>query len=72
MFFQIDPNKRQSFSELTQSLEEIKTRSKFATVLADITNLNIAEDEVMNKTILEKILGKWIQVMRKQNNAKQN
>ncbi len=33
------------------------SRSHFATVLADISNLNIKSEEVMNKTILEKILG---------------
>lgn len=31
-----------------------------AIVLADISNLNISADNVMNKTILEKILGKLL------------
>ncbi len=54
---QIDPKKRPSFIEIVQTLEEIKQRSQMATVLADISNLNLASDDVMSKTILEKILG---------------
>ena len=56
--FQIDPLKRQSFNDITVTLEEIRTKSQFATVLADISNLHISQDEVMNKTILEKVLGR--------------
>lgn len=54
---QIDSKRRPSFAELVQSLEEIKQRSQMAIVLADISNLNIARDAVLSKTILEKILG---------------
>ena len=54
---QIDPKKRPSFVEIAQTLEEIKQRSQMAIVLADISNLNISKDEVMSKTILNKILG---------------
>ena len=56
-FQQIDPKKRPSFVEIAQTLEEIKQRSQMAIVLADISNLNISKDEVMSKTILNKILG---------------
>jgi len=38
-------------------LEEIKSRSQMASVLADITNLKRDPDIVMDKTILERILG---------------
>lgn len=55
--FQIDPKKRPSFSDMVTRLEEIKSRSQMANVLADISNLNRDPDTVMDKTILEKILG---------------
>ena len=55
---QYDPKKRPSFSDICDQLEEVKTRSQMATVLADITNLNIDNEAVVNKTILNKILSK--------------
>ena len=54
---QIDPKKRPSFDEICSNLEEEKSRSQFGIVLADISKLNMGSDEVMNRTILEKILG---------------
>ena len=54
---QIDPKKRPSFSDMVTRLEEIKSRSQMASVLADITNLKRDPDIVMDKTILERILG---------------
>lgn len=53
---QIDPKKRPSFSDMVTRLDEIKSRSQMANVLADISNLKRDPDVVMDRTILEKIL----------------
>lgn len=44
--------------EVLSSLEEIKSRSQMAVVLADIGRLGMTSDDVMSRGILEKILGK--------------
>jgi hypothetical protein len=57
-FLQIDPMKRPSFQDVVVNWDEIKSRSQMAVVLADLSSLNIDKTaNVMNKTILEKILG---------------
>lgn len=53
---QIDPKKRPSSCEIVEILDEIKTRSQMAIVLADISSLNLAHNDLINKTTLERIL----------------
>ena len=56
---QYDPKKRPTFGDICDQLEEVKTRSQMATVLADITNLNIDNEAVVHKTILNRILSEF-------------
>lgn len=52
---QIDPKKRQSFLEIVNSLEELKSKSQMAAVLADISSLQGDDQDSIDKERLDRI-----------------